>query len=193
MSHYCYLYSWQSRANQSDNSDLGSHFLFMPNVINCLNAFVGSTIALIKTMNAFFWLILYLCVNIVWIALCCHYSTSKRWMKIAGSACLIPFIYVVMSSIVPNHEFANPMVFITIPIMWIGFGLFFYRNKKVLWILCIIFTVLEVFLQILCDDKRREREEQWYNEYRLEKYRNSPEYRKQYDKYNDNLKDNQDL
>ncbi|MDE5688572.1 MAG: hypothetical protein K2I18_08120 [Paramuribaculum sp.] len=109
-------------------------------------------------------------------------------MKIAGAACLIPFIYVVMGSIVPNYEFANPMVFITIPIMWIGFGLFFYRKKKFLWILCIIFTVLEVFLQILCDNKRREREEQWYNEYRLEKYRNSPEYRDQYDKYNDNLK-----
>lgn len=144
-------------------------------------------------MNAFFWLILYLCINVGCIVLCCTYSDSKRWMKVIGSACLIPFIYVLTSSVVPNPEFANELVLITIPIMWVSVFLFFYKKKKIAWGLCIILTVLELFLQSLCHEKRREYEEQMWNEYRLEKYRTSPEYREQYDRYHDNLKDNQDL
>ena len=109
-------------------------------------------------------------------------------MKIAGSACLIPFLYVLVSSLVPNKDFADPVVLITIPILWIGLWLFFYKRKLVAWISCILLTVLECYLNSLCFDKQKEYDEKVWNEIRLEKYRNSPEYREQYDKYNDNLK-----
>lgn len=132
-------------------------------------------------MNAFFFLILYVCINVVCIALCCHYSDVKRLMKIIGSVCLIPFIYVFTSSLVPNKEFADPLAYITIPILWIGLWLFFYKKKLIAWTLCILFTVAECYLHSLCHDKLMKYEEEMINEYRLEKYRTSQECRDMYD------------
>ena len=139
-------------------------------------------------MNAFFWLIIYVCVNVVCIALCWHYSTVRKWKKIIGSACLIPFIYVVTSSLVPNSDFADPLVFITIPIMWVGISFFFYNKPIVEFIICVGLTIIELYLNTLCCEVQHAEEEQQYNEYRLEKYKKSEEYREQYDKYHDNLK-----
>ena len=51
--HIVIFYSWQSRANQADNSKVGSHFLFVSMYFNLLNAFKEPMIAW-RTNECFF-------------------------------------------------------------------------------------------------------------------------------------------
>ena len=123
------------------------------------------------------WLFSFLTLSILFSWLGCRYSKSKLWKKIIGTICILPVIYILTGSFYTPYEFANPLVYISVPLGWLSAWMFFSKKRAVFYSTSLALTIAICLINTMyCHPKMLEREDEWYNNYRLEQYKSSKEH-----------------